>query len=316
MRLQRKLAVSAALLAATALPGCAAVAIPVLAGGALLGTNIDPGEAPAPGPRAAAVPAPTAASSAPATTVQAPVAQTPSIITPTAVSAPPQPPEAAAMAPATPPPAPAPAASATSLATMQLTGFDPAFAAMASYAVAALGKAEPGKPLLSALLKDPVALDGQRQLCLAGQQAAVVIDLDPAGGLFAAPANPTIKPEHASALASLRDAGITIAWISDNPITQTGAIRTALEQSGMDPRGEDILVLRSDGEDRKQVLRNSLANNACILAIAGDERPDFDERFRYLRNPAAGAGLEVLIGDGWFLTRPIFSATSSNEGTK
>ncbi|NJK31325.1 MAG: hypothetical protein HC927_02305 [Deltaproteobacteria bacterium] len=50
----------------------------------------------------------------------------------------------------------------------------------------------------------------------------------------------------------------------------------------------------------------NLAATACIIAIAGDERADFDERYRYLRNPRAGAQLDLLIDDGWFLIEPIF----------
>lgn len=209
---------------------------------------------------------------------------------------------------------PASAAPSLPLAALQLTTFDPAFAEFARIAGAAaptVKAATPAKPVLSALLADPVALDGARAACQPDAQPAVVIDLDPADSRFAPPPSPSALPEHAAALAAMRDAGIAVAWISQSPITQTGAIRTALEQAGLDPRGQDILVLAANPDDRKQVLREALANNACILAIAGDERADFDERFRYLRNPAAGAGLEKLIGDTWFIVRNIFPAPSS-----
>ena len=97
-----------------------------------------------------------------------------------------------------------------------------------------------------------------------------------------------------------------IAWLSDFSVNQSGALRTALEQSGLDPRGEDIISLRRDGDDRKQLRKENLAGITCIIAIAGDERADFDERYKYLRNPEAGAELEPLIGDGWFLIEPVF----------
>ena len=71
------------------------------------------------------------------------------------------------------------------------------------------------------------------------------------------------------------------------------------------PRGQDIISLRRDEADTKQQRRDNLAGITCIVAIAGDERPDFDERFKYLRNPEAGAGIEPLIGDGWFLIEPL-----------
>jgi hypothetical protein len=140
----------------------------------------------------------------------------------------------------------------------------------------------------------------------------VLIDLDPAGRAFAAPASLPALPEHIAALARLRAAKITIAWISQSPITETGAIRSALEGAGLDPRGQDVLVLAREPGGRKQALREALAETSCILAIGGDERTDFDERFRYLRDPAAGARLELLIGEGpWFLIRNIFSSTPS-----
>jgi hypothetical protein len=347
MRLSRNLAVPLALVAAATQSGCVAVAIPVLAGGTMVGTRVD-GEGPDEGAtRAAASPAaatPVGATSVPkpvpvaaAATPPAPLAAAPAAVaappaSPAAVAAPilapaptpepspvgiaaPTPVPAAARAPTPAPPAPVIAAaplaapSRSPLAALQLTRFDPAFASMANYAVAAIAAADPARPLQSALLRDPVALDGERQLCQAGQQPAVVIDLDTRDAPFAAPAAPAAMPEHAAALAELRDAGITIAWISQNTITETGPIRTTLERAGLDPRGQDVLVLMGGPDDSKQTLRETLAASTCILAIAGDQRPDFDHRFRYLRTPAAGAGLEPLIGDGWFLIRDLFAAS-------
>jgi len=278
---------AAVMLGASALSGCAAALIPVLASGALATTS-DTGTA---RPETAALPAPARPASV---TVSLPGTSSP--------------PAAAINSPV---PAPAPIITAP-LAALQLTSFDPAFARLADYALAEARRAASGTPPISAMLADPVALDGARHPCREDQTAVVVIDLDPAGGAFAVPASLPDLPEHAAALAAMRAAGIAIAWISQGPITQTGAIRTALEGAGLDPRGTDILMLPRNPEDRKQVLRDALASNACILAIGGDERTDFDERFGYLRDPAAGARLETLIGEGpWFLIRNIFPSTPS-----
>ncbi|MFN3990722.1 MAG: hypothetical protein ACK4IS_10740 [Erythrobacter sp.] len=281
--------IAAVMLAASALSGCAAALIPVLASGALATTADTGSNAGEARPEPAALPAPAR----------------PGSVT---VNLPPKayPPAAAA-------PAPAPLIT-TPLAALQLTSFDPGFARLADYALAEARRAASGTPPVSAVLADPVALDGARRICREDQTAVVVIDLDPAGGAFAAPASLPALPEHAAALAEMRAAGIAIAWISHSPVTQTGAIRRALEGAGLDPRGADMLVLAQDSASRKQVLRDTLASNSCILAIGGDERADFDERFGYLRNPAAGARLETLIGEGpWFLIRNIFSSTPSNE---
>jgi hypothetical protein len=156
------------------------------------------------------------------------------------------------------------------------------------------------------MLSDPIALDGQRKRCGAGEQAVAVIDLDPAGGLFAPPADPERDVGRALGLAVLRESGVKIAWLSDLPVAQIGAVRTALEFAGLDPRGEDIVSLRRDPEDRKQARKETLAASSCVIAIAGDAKPDFDERFQYLKNPEAGAALETAIGDGWFLIEPVF----------
>ena len=102
-----------------------------------------------------------------------------------------------------------------------------------------------------------------------------------------------------------REAGLEIAWLSDMTTEQSRTLRTALERSGLDPRGEDIISLSRDAADSKQKRKDNLAGITCIVAIAGDERADFDERFKYLRSPEAGAELEPLIGDGWFMIAPL-----------
>lgn len=166
---------------------------------------------------------------------------------------------------------------------------------------------------LSAILSDPVALDGQRRRCKEDQQPVAVIDLDPQGGIATVPADPAKQSGLVLGLAVLREAGVVIAWVSDMSADDSGSLRTALELSGLDPRGEDIISLRREEDDRKFLRITNLAASACIIAIAGDERADFDERFKYLRSPEAGAALEPLIGDGWFLVDPIFPASSQDK---
>jgi hypothetical protein len=173
------------------------------------------------------------------------------------------------------------------------------------YALASAQLSGSGTEMPSALLADPVALDGKRRICAAGEQLVVVIDLDPVGGLFAPPAGPVAAAGAMPALALLRDAGFEIAWISDLPTERSGSLRTALEQSGLDPRGQDIISLRRDEGDTKDQRKVSLGGFACIVAIAGDERADFDARFKYLRDPKAGTAIESIIGDGWFLVDPL-----------
>ncbi|MDP5104507.1 MAG: hypothetical protein NWP98_11325, partial [Erythrobacter sp.] len=198
-------------------------------------------------------------------------------------------------------PAPSPPA-ATPAAPVEPNGF----AQFVRYGSAVAAAGASGTAPLSAMLSDPIAIDGQRRLCETGEQPVAVIDLDPKDGVFAPPADPAKQPGLALGLAVLREAGVVITWLSDLSVNQSGTLRTALEQSGLDPRGEDIISLRRETDDRKQQRKDNLAGITCIIAIAGDERPDFDERFKYLRSPEAGAELEPVIGNGWFLIEPVF----------
>lgn len=272
--------------AVPSLSGCVAVAIPALAGAGVFGTRIDGKEVDE--PKVAKAPAPTPAP------------------TPTPVPAPP--PTIAVQVPLST------ADAANAQAELTVSYPDPArplapeqanFARFVRYSQASAVGARSGAELPSALLSDPVALDGKRRRCAAGDQLIALIDLDPAGGVFDPPADPAQLPGLALGLAVLREAGIEIAWLTDLPVDQSGAVRTSLEKAGLDPRGQDIISLRRDEPDTKQQRRDNLAGLTCVVAIVGDEQPDFDERFKYLRNPEAGAGLETLIGDGWFLVPPF-----------
>lgn len=314
------------LLAGTSLSGCVAAAIPALAGSALVGKNVVGSEGVA-AQQVAAAPAEVASAPAPAPVPQ-PVPMPAPTPEPVAEPAPAAPPPPVALSVPMPPPVPVPAptpapgpAPVPTALPAPVAGAAPAaaypdpanplpadqanFARFVRYTQVSARQAAGGAELPSAVLADPVAIDGKRRRCAAGEQLVAVIDLDPAGGVFVLPANPSRLTGLALGLALLRQEGVSIAWLSDLSTTQSGALRTALEQSGLDPRGQDIISLRRDEEDTRDQRRASLAAITCIIAIAGDERPDFDARFRYLRNPEAGAELEPLIGDGWFLVPPL-----------
>lgn len=347
---RKQAAAALLLLAGSSLSGCVAVAIPALAGSAMVGSRVIDGGGEAP-QAAAAAPAPQAPVSAPVAGASpapaaAPAPSAPPVAIPAIAAAPapapapvpapvaapppprdtrpvavPTPPAAAPVAAPATPAAPAAVAAAPSAATAAAAALPPPaaypdpgrplppsqanFARFVRYGQATARTAESGAGLPSAILADAVAVDGKRRRCAVGEQLVAVIDLDPAGGIFAPPTAPAPQPALALGLAVLRDAGVEIAWLSDLTTDQSGALRNALEQSGLDPRGQDIISLRRDGGEGKQQRRDNLAGIACIIAIAGDERPDFDERFKYLRSPEAGAELEPLIGDGWFLIQPL-----------
>jgi hypothetical protein len=255
----------------------------------------------------AAAPA-TVAAAAPAPAAAPAVARAPAVAPPPAPAAPAAPVATAAAAPAA---AVVKPATAFPDPARPLAPDQAGFARFVRYGQATARGAEGGADLTSAMLSDPVALDGKRRRCAVGEQLVALIDLDPAGGIFAPPARPAKQPGLVLGLAVLREAGVEIAWISDLPVQQSGLVRTALEQAGLDPRGEDIISLRRDADDHKQQRKENLAGITCIVAIAGDERADFDERFKYLRSPEAGAGLEPVIGDGWFLIPSLVAEAGS-----
>lgn len=178
-----------------------------------------------------------------------------------------------------------------------------AFADFAAFArrQAAIPAAGAERP--SAMLVDSGRLAPETRLCSI-HPSAILIDLDPAGGLIDPDAAPAADPALANDLAELRRAGVEIGWISGRTADRAGAIRRALAESGLDPDGRDQLVLLRFPEERKQTRREDFAKSHCVLAIAGDERADFDELFAYLRDPAAATPLDALIGKGWFLVPP------------
>jgi len=181
-------------------------------------------------------------------------------------------------------------------------GFDP-FERLFAYAQTAFDGTDTLRP--SAVLRDPATLEARRVECKGGEPT-LLVDLDPEGGLLDSGRPPPRAPSFAERLERLRQSGIAIAWISGHSAAMAGDIREALARSGFDPGGTDRLVLMRYPEDRKQTRRRELAQSACILAIAGDTKSDFDELFDYVVDPASTVMLESLMGRGWFLVPPFF----------
>lgn len=156
-------------------------------------------------------------------------------------------------------------------------------------------------PRQSALLEAPGTLSPVRTICSI-RPPAVLIDLDPADSAF----NPDIaaapNPALAQMIASLRQQEVDIFWVSSLAAVRAGSVRKALVESGLDPAGRDGLLLMRKVADRKQIRRRELGETHCVVAIAGDNRTDFDELFLYLKDASTAQPLEELIGAGWFLT--------------
>lgn len=203
-----------------------------------------------------------------------------------------------------PPPAPAVSASASSSIVVPVpeaapavaggTFFDPLFSYAGSAEFAGSGER------LSAILRNPAMLEAERTQCSRGV-STVLIDLDPDSGELLPIDTQSASPALAQRLAQLRLQGVNIVWISENAIDKTTDIAVGLRDSGLDPLGQDQILLMRTSDDRKQSRRDELAGNSCLIAIAGDTRSDFHELFGYLLNPSDAVSLEPLIGEGWFL---------------
>ena len=170
----------------------------------------------------------------------------------------------------------------------------------ANKGIAAAGKARGRSVLLEA--GTPLGLPKLR--ACEGKVPAVVIDLD-AGAQAFVPG--TAQPPSAAlerGLARLREAGVVVVWITALPANEVTAVAEALKAAGLDPAGSDPLLLVRNGGDRKQLLREDAARDVCVIAIAGDRKGDFDELFDYLRDQSSGQSLDYLLGAGWFLVPP------------
>ena len=179
---------------------------------------------------------------------------------------------------------------------------DPArFAPMSVYVLDVLSKDAPSEGRMSAILANPSSLRPIRLPC-GRSKLAVLVDLDPKGGLHdPAAIAPTYDGDVLGHLSRLRDAGVKIGWISALTAADAGAIRTGLRVSGLDVKGEDELVLLRYPGDRKQTRRAEFGSAHCLIALAGDEHADFDELYDHLLRPSSAVTLEPMVGQGWFL---------------
>ena len=275
----RALGIISAVGAALALQGCVAAVIPVVAGAAVARTATDGRK---PGDDARAAQQQQAAQAARAELAELAAAPVPEVVVQTSPVAP-----------------------------DAFTQSD-AFSELIRYSELQAQGGPQGSLPRSAILDDPSTLRETRAPCPANIPT-VLIDLDPEGSLFAADLAGQTSPVLVRGLKRLREANVAIVWISGQSAAMAGDVRMSLVNSGLDPEGNDQLLLMRYPGDRKQTRREDLAKASCVIAIAGDTRKDFDELFEYLVNPEAALALELLIGQGWFLTPPVIDANRTQS---
>jgi hypothetical protein len=162
----------------------------------------------------------------------------------------------------------------------------------------------------SVLLVANPPLDAPARRDCPAQVPAVIIDLDSGPTPFDPQHLAHVPNELAAGLTKLRNSGIVVLWISDLRASRAAEVSQALRMSGLDPKGEDQLLLVRGPQDRKQLLRNDANDDVCIVAMAGDRRSDFDELFDYLRHPEQALGLDAMLGKGGFIVPPLEGAAT------
>ena len=305
MTLRGRLRLLAAAPLALMLGGCAAAAIPLLAGTVIARKEATRGEpkpepTPSPKPVTPIVEVLTSDYSLPATGAQS---ATPPGLTPAALVTPAPPP---ASQPVTPELVPT-AAPATPFAAAPPALASPgSYAAFASYAIARAVTPPSGTVRRSALVDQTTITSEPRFSDCGDSPPAVAIDLDKGGKPFDLADAPFPAPGLAEELARIRAAGITLLWSATLPVDSAQKLYTVLRASGLDPDRTDRLLLLRTADERKQLRRFAASRDWCIIAIAGDARGDFDELYDYLRDPSGplAAALAPTFGDGWFLVPP------------
>lgn len=180
------------------------------------------------------------------------------------------------------------------------------YADFAAHALKQSARLAEGERVRSVVLVPRVDVFKPEMMACDGKPLAVVIDLDDVTGRDWIKADTLYRQNGLiEVLHSLRTAEISVIWLSDQPVATSERISAILNDAGFSQsESDDFLFLDRGAEDRKQVRRWDAARNYCIVAMAGDDRADFDELYAYLRDPDGAITLETMFGNGWFLTPP------------
>ena len=180
------------------------------------------------------------------------------------------------------------------------------YAGFAAHALKQSARLEAGEGVESVVLIPRVDVFKPQTMECEGKPLAVAIDLDDTTGGDWTKAETLYRQNGLiEVLASLRAAEISVIWLSDQPVAASEKISAILNEAGFSQsESDDFLFLDRGGDDRKQVRRWDAARNYCIVAMAGDDRADFDELYDYLRDPDGAITLENMFDNGWFLTPP------------
>ncbi len=187
------------------------------------------------------------------------------------------------------------------------------FLNFSQYALAQAKRRDEGLGVQSAVLVEKVSLAAPETVACGAKPLAVIVDLDAAP--VAAQNDESLTRPLGSLFEDMRDAGLRLIWISGKAQGELASTLDPLRQ-GANPaiKAEDLISLQQKSDLRKQERRWNLAQYYCIVAVAGDEKSDFDELFSYLRNPDYAASLGKFWNRGWFVVpHPVSVAAPEIE---
>jgi len=144
----------------------------------------------------------------------------------------------------------------------------------------------------SVILKPYYNSEGTKLYQCGDQPLSMVIDID-----STSQSNQRSDLQFNEMLNQTRAAGISIIWLSNQYDIQI-KVTSKLQNSIFFKDSDQISFVKKGS---KQLLRQSLSETHCIIAIIGDDKSDFDELFNYLRNPDQYIALNRFFEKGWFL---------------
>lgn len=195
---------------------------------------------------------------------------------------------------------------------------DSSFTRFVSHVTGRARLVEEGAPVVSLVLANGLLAREPEFVQCRQQRAAVIIDLDDGREDGAAPAPPdhqvAANPDMIRALSAVRAANVDIVWITGDRTLSPGDIAARLQSSGLDPAGQDPVLVPESPADRKQLQRLRATSTRCIIAVVGDRRSDADEVYDYLRDPTTPLAIDANWDAGWFILPPPLGAAPISPG--
>ncbi|MFV1919817.1 HAD family acid phosphatase [Sphingomonas sp. MJ1 (PH-R8)] len=123
-------------------------------------------------------------------------------------------------------------------------------------------------------------------------------------------------PGAADAIASARQLGVAVIFLSNRSAANAAATARALEGAGLGRAvaGETLFLRQEGASTSKDSRRAQVAEKYCIIGLVGDQLGDFSDLFSdpaltpaQRRGAAAGVQVAPLWGAGWFmLPNPVY----------